>query len=124
MKLPLKIPFHYSHNNNVFVQIVYFKDLNGWCVYVYTIYKEGKGICFGTTEYYQFRKLFKNLESESIYLRLKILRKLLFRLENKILKRGIPYKGILKSKRIPIQGGNNNKSFKVLRIKKESHGYS
>ena len=99
MELP-EIPFHYPYltKRSHYVEIVYSKHNTGYNVHVYTLYLQGKGICFSTDEYHHFRQLFKNLETKSVYLRLKTLKKLIRRLVKIIHKNNIPFKGVYKIK--------------------------
>lgn len=94
---------YYQEINRIPVEIVYFRSNNRYVVYVYSIYKEGKGVCFSSCEgpNNPFDKWFYKLEKENISYRLKELKKLIRKLKSIIENRDIPFKGVRKTKPKP-----------------------
>lgn len=118
MELP-DIPFNYGEDLR-FVEIVYNKNPH-YIVHVYKIFPEGKAICFGTEEHHHFRKFFRKLETKSVYIRLKMLKKLIRRLKKIIKNRNIPFDGVYKIKHFDDDSNKHRCNF--VKIKKEnSHG--
>lgn len=99
-----KIHFIYGYpDNSIPVEIVYYHSLGRYAVYVYTLHKYGKGVCFSSCDGPDnpFDKWFFDLEELDVKTRLKQLHKLVRKLEKIINNRGIPFKGTRKSKPNP-----------------------